>query len=31
MANQHKLNSSKEVIAFLSELFTRCFSIEGGS
>ncbi|HBP8281287.1 TPA: RNA chaperone ProQ [Salmonella enterica subsp. enterica serovar Infantis] len=29
MENQPKLNSSKEVIAFLAERFTHCFSAEG--
>jgi ProP effector len=29
MENQPKLNSSKEVIAFLSERFPHCFSAEG--
>lgn len=29
MENQPKLNSSKEVIAFLAERFPRCFSAEG--
>ena len=29
MENQPKLNSSKEVIAFLSERFPQCFSAEG--
>ncbi|MFA1645123.1 MAG: ProQ/FINO family protein, partial [Enterobacteriaceae bacterium] len=29
MENQPKLNSSKEVIAFLAERFPHCFSAEG--
>lgn len=29
MENQPKLNSSKEVIAFLAERFPLCFSAEG--
>lgn len=29
MENQPKLNSSKEVIAFLAERFPQCFSAEG--
>ena len=29
MENQPKLNSSKEVIAFLAERFPRCFIAEG--
>lgn len=29
MENQPKLNSSKEVIAFLVERFPHCFSAEG--
>ncbi len=29
MENQPKLNSSKEVIAFLAELLPQCFSAEG--
>lgn len=29
MENQPKLNSSKEVIAFLAERFPQCFSVEG--
>ncbi len=29
MDNQPKLNSSKEVIAFLAERFPHCFSAEG--
>ena len=31
MENQPKLNSSKEVIAFLAERFPHCFSAEGGA
>lgn len=31
MENQPKLNSSKEVIAFLAERFPQCFSAEGES
>ncbi len=29
MENQPKLNSTKEVIAFLAERFPQCFSAEG--